>query len=67
MVREKPAPAEPSIDAGLIAYLEWLYPEHEAVASHSTDTLSFLMFEGGRRDVVRKLRALYDEQTQPTE
>ncbi len=56
------AAAVPPVPKDLLEALEVRYPEHHAVPG---DTLDSLMFHGGKRDLVKWLRTVFDEQTAP--
>ncbi len=52
----------PPVPLDLLEYLEARHQEHFAVPG---ETLDALMFHGGRREVVKWLRTVYEEQTNP--
>jgi hypothetical protein len=57
------AAAFPPIPLALLEALEKRHQEHFATPG---DTLDALMFAGGQRELVKWLRAVYEEQTTPT-
>jgi hypothetical protein len=53
----------PPIPLDLLVYLEGRHQEHYAVPG---ETLDSLMFHGGQRELVKWLRTVYQEQTNPS-
>jgi hypothetical protein len=55
---------KPQIPKDLIEYLNREYPE---ACAEPGQTMDQLMFYGGKRDLVRLLALIYEEQTNPKE
>lgn len=61
---EGPPYSAPEVPLSLVLYLEEEYPPMDA---RPGDDLAVLVFQGGRRDLVKRLRAMYEEQSRPAD